>query len=93
MRAEILRSYGAKIDALRRSLPGRDITAAVRTLIDERTGTLKALALRKQVMLRAGREQRAAERFSERLAQHTAARKNSEARVIPTATMDAPSSR
>ena len=36
--------YRAKIDTLRRSLPGRDLAAAVRAVIDDERAALRALA-------------------------------------------------
>ncbi|WP_156964693.1 hypothetical protein [Methylocapsa aurea] len=40
--------YGAKIEATRRSLPAREIAAAVRALLDEQRAAFRALAERRQ---------------------------------------------
>jgi hypothetical protein len=80
MHAAIIALYGARIEATRRSLPGRDIAAAVQALHDEQRSALQALAVRKQAAQRAGREQRAAERFSDRLVDRQRVRAQLDAR-------------
>jgi hypothetical protein len=45
--AVILSLYGAKIEATRRSLPAREVGAAIRALMDEQRAAMKALAERR----------------------------------------------
>jgi ethanolamine ammonia-lyase large subunit len=71
-RAALLALYGAKIEALRRSLPTREIAAAVRAIRDERKAAMRALADRRSASGIAQRTKGEAERFSARLAQQKA---------------------
>jgi hypothetical protein len=71
-RSAIHAFYGAKIEATRRSLPGREIAAAIRAIRDERRAAMRALAARKQAVFLGLRERRRIERFGERMAQQLA---------------------
>ena len=71
-RAALLAFYGAKIEVLRRSLPPRDVAAAVRAIRDERQAAMRAFAERRSANGIAKRAKSAAERFSARLAQQKA---------------------
>jgi hypothetical protein len=66
--------YGAKIEATRRSLPGREIAAAVRALVDERRAAIRAVTAARGVAQRVLRERQTAERFSARLVARRQAR-------------------
>ena len=68
----MLAFYGAKIEATRRSLPTREIAAAVRAIIEERDAAMRAFSDRQKYARVGLRERRAAERFSQRLAQKNA---------------------
>jgi hypothetical protein len=48
--------YGAKIEATRRSLPAREVSAAIRAILDEQSAAFRALADRKGVASKASRE-------------------------------------
>ena len=65
-RATLLALYGAKIEATRRSLPQREIAAALRALRDDRHAALRAFTEHRRAVLKGAREQRRAERFSGR---------------------------
>jgi len=64
--------YGARIEATRRSLPAREIAAAVRAIIEERRAAMRVFSNRQKFARVGLRERRAAERFSQRLAQKNA---------------------
>jgi len=68
----LLGLYAAKIEACRRSLPRREIGAAVRAIIVERSAALRAVAERRKSARLAWRERIAAARFGERLARQNA---------------------
>lgn len=71
-RADILARYAARIDAARRTLPAREISAALRALVEERRAAVRAIEEREQAARTAAHERRAAERFSARLARQSA---------------------
>ena len=71
-RSAILALYGAKIEATRRSVSARDMSAALRALFDEQRDELRAANDRRKASERGAREHVAAERFSARLAQKSA---------------------
>ena len=50
--------YGAKIEATRRSLPAREVSAAIRVLLDEQSAAFRALADRRGRASKASRERR-----------------------------------
>lgn len=58
MHAAIQALYGAKIEATRRSLPAREIAAAVRAILAEQSAAFRALAERRHAAMRAARERR-----------------------------------
>jgi hypothetical protein len=68
-RSVILALYGAKIEATRRSLPRREIAAAVRALRDEQRTHLRAITARKRDAIRAWRERTQIERFARKQVQ------------------------
>jgi len=57
--------YAGKIEVLKRNLPAREIAAAIRALLDERSAAFRALGERRQAAATLS-ERRAAERFAER---------------------------
>ena len=61
----ILAFYGAKIEATRRSLPAREISAAVRAILAEQSAAFRALAERRFAAMRTAREKRLALRQTE----------------------------
>ena len=65
MHAVILALYGAKIELTRRSLPAREISAAVRAILAEQAAAFRELAERRHAAMRAARERRQALRFLE----------------------------
>jgi hypothetical protein len=71
-RAALLALYGARIEATRRSLPAREVAAAVRAIRDERRAAMQAFASRRSASALAKRTKDAAERFSARLAKSKA---------------------
>jgi hypothetical protein len=56
-RALLLALYGARIEATRRSMSGRDATAAVRALIEEQRAALRALVERRALAVSAARRE------------------------------------
>ncbi len=62
MHAVILALYGAKIELTRRSLPAREISAAVRAILAEQSAAFQELAERRFAAMRAARERRQASR-------------------------------
>jgi hypothetical protein len=64
--------YGAKIEATRRSLPGRDIAAAVRAILDDQRAALWAVTVRQILAKTAWRERRANDRHAGIVAQQNA---------------------
>ena len=72
-RAEIVALYAARIEATRRSVAPREITAAVRALVEERRAAVRAVGERQRAAQVAAHERRAAERFSAKLARQSAA--------------------
>ena len=73
-RAEIVATYAAKIEATRRSLPAREIAAAVRALVEERRAAVRAIGERQRAAQTAAHERRDAERFSAKLARQSVVR-------------------
>ena len=71
-RAEIVALFAAKIEATRRSLPAREITAAVRALVEERRAAVRAIGEHRRAAQVAAHERRDAERFSAKLARQSA---------------------
>ena len=65
MRAVILALYGAKIELTRRSLPAREISAAVRAILAEQSAAFRELAERRFAAMRAARERRQASHYAE----------------------------
>jgi hypothetical protein len=58
--------YGAKIEATRRSLPAREVSAAIRAIFDEQSAAFRALADRRGTASKASRERRHGARFAAR---------------------------
>ncbi len=58
MHAVILALYGAKIELTRRSLPAREINAAVRAILADQSAAFRELAQRRFAAMRAARERR-----------------------------------
>jgi hypothetical protein len=56
--AAIHQFYSAKIEATRRRMPAREVSAAIRALLDEQSAAFRALAERKKVVRRTMRERR-----------------------------------
>jgi hypothetical protein len=50
--------YGAKIEATRRSLPAREVSAAIRAIFDEQSAAFRALADRRGTASKASRERK-----------------------------------
>jgi hypothetical protein len=50
--------YSAKIEATRRSLPAREVSAAIRALLDEQSAAFRELADRRGAVSKASRERR-----------------------------------
>jgi len=65
MNAVIAALYGAKIELTRRSLPAREISAAVRAILADQSAAFRELAQRRFAAMRAAREKRQALRFAE----------------------------
>jgi len=65
MQALLHAFYGAKIEATRRSLPAREISAAVRAILAEQSAAFRALAERRFAAMRTAREKRLALRQTE----------------------------
>jgi hypothetical protein len=66
MRSALMAFYGAKIEATRRSLPAREIGAAIQAIIAEQRAAMRALADRQQAAMQAGREKGQNERHAVR---------------------------
>jgi hypothetical protein len=64
--ATILAFYGAKIALTRRSVPARDVSAAVKAILDEQSAAFRALADRRHAVMRAARERRRDLRHADR---------------------------
>jgi hypothetical protein len=64
--------YAAKIEATRRSLPRREIAAAIRTICDDRRAALRAVGESQQAMMRYIRDRRVIERIARKLAEREA---------------------
>jgi hypothetical protein len=58
MHAVILALYGAKIELTRRSLPAREVSAAVRAILADQSAAFRELAQRRFAAMRAAREKR-----------------------------------
>jgi hypothetical protein len=56
--------YSAKIEATRRSLPAREVSAAIRAILDEQSAAFRALADRRGTASRASRERQQGARFA-----------------------------
>jgi hypothetical protein len=61
----IVALYGAKIELTRRSLPAREVSAAVRAILAEQSAAFRELAQRRFAAMRAARERRQASRYAE----------------------------
>jgi len=64
--------YAVKIEATRRSLPRREIAAAIRAICDDRRAALRAIGERQQARMRYLGDRRARERLNARLARRDA---------------------
>ena len=71
-RAAVAALYAAKIEATRRSLPPREIAAALRALVEERRAAMRAIDEHHRAAQAAAHERRDAERFTAKLARQRA---------------------